>query len=439
MSSHNPFRTPNITPQPTGFSSISPPASSSQQHPIQAPSSSNVNGYDDRLSPPPEELPPLPDEPPPAYSTTADSRHGEASVEFGPRRPFQPPPSTLLHPPSFSPSRTGLSSSQYHPPAGPPPRLSPQATGSSGYPGSIYHQNTGAGTSSGTSRVAPPPRHPSQRRHVSEAAVSASSQGYAAPVQDTHISDFARDFYAAGTGPASIGDDLETGGSQSSRMTQQSRYAPPPAQPPSSGSGKYAPPPGRPTTQSNANGAGGVPDDGRPTRTPVPGHPLLRDGKLLVYPAGYECHKCRNTGYKNFDPSHPCNKCWDKYSKPYSGAITYTPWNPSSAAEPSSSTNKTFQRPLPSFSPPHLNSSSSSSLRAPSSTGSPRPMTYPGSVSEPTGSYFHSPPPGAAVVNPGDPRIGGNLCWQCRGRGSISVLLFSDTCNTCGGLGRVFN
>jgi hypothetical protein len=31
-------------------------------------------------------------------------------------------------------------------------------------------------------------------------------------------------------------------------------------------------------------GAGGFPDDGRPTHTPVPGHPLLHNGEMLVYP-----------------------------------------------------------------------------------------------------------------------------------------------------------
>jgi len=36
------------------------------------------------------------------------------------------------------------------------------------------------------------------------------------------------------------------------------------------------------------------PDDRRPTRTPVPGHPLLNNGKTLVYTTGYECYKCRS-------------------------------------------------------------------------------------------------------------------------------------------------
>ena len=50
------------------------------------------------------------------------------------------------------------------------------------------------------------------------------------------------------------------------------------------------------------------------------------------------------------------------------------------------------------------------------------------------------PPPGATVLSPGDPRIGGLLCWRCGGRGTISFLIFDEeACSVCGGMGRVFN
>lgn len=45
-----------------------------------------------------------------------------------------------------------------------------------------------------------------------------------------------------------------------------------------------------------------------PTTTPTQGQPLLNSNQLLVYPAGEACVKCRNTGYKQHDPSHPCRK-----------------------------------------------------------------------------------------------------------------------------------
>ena len=41
-----------------------------------------------------------------------------------------------------------------------------------------------------------------------------------------------------------------------------------------------------------------VQDDGKPTRTAVVGHPLMHEGRVLVYTPGYECRSCWNTGYK---------------------------------------------------------------------------------------------------------------------------------------------
>jgi hypothetical protein len=41
-------------------------------------------------------------------------------------------------------------------------------------------------------------------------------------------------------------------------------------------------------------GAGGVDvtNDGRPTQVSMPGHPLLLNGRLLVYLSGFKCQKC---------------------------------------------------------------------------------------------------------------------------------------------------
>jgi hypothetical protein len=51
-----------------------------------------------------------------------------------------------------------------------------------------------------------------------------------------------------------------------------------------------------------------------------------------------------------------------------------------------------------------------------------------------------APPPGSTVVMPGDPRIGGRLCWRCGGRGTTPFLIFDEmTCETCGGIGRLVN
>ncbi|KAF9517122.1 hypothetical protein BS47DRAFT_570625 [Hydnum rufescens UP504] len=179
--------------------------------------------------------------------------------------------------------------------------------------------------------------------------------------------------------------------------------------------GSFPPPPPPPS------GPGGIPDDGKPTSMPVPGHPLLNNGRVLIYPPNYMCSKCHNIGYKNFDPTHPCRTCWERYSRPYAGALQYATWSPGSP---------NFQRPLPSFRPP-------------SQTFPPPVAPRPHSVfSPPTQVAFTpgGPPPGALVVQPGDPRIGGRLCWSCNGRGLVPVMLFFDEerCPTCNGMGRVF-
>ena len=93
----------------------------------------------------------------------------------------------------------------------------------------------------------PPPQQPRQRQVLQR-------QNRPPP---TGLSDFARDFYAAGDRPSRSAESLPN-----------------------------HPAPRHPQSQNL------TPDDGRPTRTPVPGHPLLNNGKTLVYPAGHECSKC---------------------------------------------------------------------------------------------------------------------------------------------------
>lgn len=55
-------------------------------------------------------------------------------------------------------------------------------------------------------------------------------------------------------------------------------------------------------------------------------------------------------------------------------------------------------------------------------------------------SYNGATSPGSGIVyEPGDPRIGGRLCIRCHGTGRIRVfILETETCNLCGGVGRVF-
>ncbi|WBW71532.1 putative DNA J domain Hua1 [Schizosaccharomyces osmophilus] len=50
---------------------------------------------------------------------------------------------------------------------------------------------------------------------------------------------------------------------------------------------------------------------------------------------------------------------------------------------------------------------------------------------------FGRPPPNALVVQPGDPRIPGRLCGNCKGTGSIDYLIFTEICPVCNGIGKI--
>ncbi|OSD05413.1 hypothetical protein PYCCODRAFT_1465313 [Trametes coccinea BRFM310] len=397
----------------------------------------------------------LTEELPPAYTPAPNVYEGEATLELGPRRPFQQP--AQVPPQNHSIHR--------------PPWVSPQETGSSSwsaFPGGLHRESPSIFT-----RPAPPPVHPSLQN------------GGPPQLPSRPLSDFARDFYTAGAdmstgvlgGPSSQYQG-ETHGASSSSST---RYAPPPGEPPNR-SGKGAPPsPVSPADDPTS-------DDARPTETPVPGHPLLRHGKILVYPRDYECPKCRNTGYKNYDPSHPCSRCWDKYAKPYTGVLAHAPWS-SDAQTGSSSSRTSLQRPLPKFRAPQASlhqrgaSQSGPPLLSPGSNLSRSASTsrvssgYPGasarvvpiagggipmspyldpiqsrgrqpfppaswSAAPPVIPVTGPPPPSTNVVvyPPGDPRLGGRLCWRCGGDGTTSFfgLFDQETCNICKGVGRTF-
>ena len=185
----------------------------------------------------------------------------------------------------------------------------------------------------------------------------------------------------------------------------------------------------------------------------------------------------RNTGYKHYDPSNPCLKCWTKFAKAFTGPLTYAPWGSDSSG------GNNFQRPLPSLphspagTPNHRAQASPTHYPPPPQHGSlsrssttSRVPGYPGSSPStagipignggflPQGSYlsplhrgdpspyaggsvqYASPPPGATVYQAGDPRIGGRLCWRCGGKGTTSFLIFDvETCGVCGGIGRTFS
>ncbi|KAI5117339.1 hypothetical protein M0805_001944 [Coniferiporia weirii] len=498
----NPFRTPIVSPNPTG-AGPSTGTSSSVQSPgmlqpqpqshsttLAIPTQSETNLSNGARSPSEDLLAELeattlednaPSEPPPAYTPAANPYEGEATVEYGPRRPFQPAPPAPPLPQQF----TGSSRAGYS--------VTPQVTGLpiAANPTGEWSQYPGRGARGhGPSGLGPPPQHPSTRRRgpgpeprVSSASTPASGPG-------RQLSDFARDFYAStpgsgqgGRDPSPTQSDLSSNEAPEPEHFERvrptvttspshnpppgpppTRHAPPPGPPPSRNVPPSGPPPASPLApiapppSRPSRGVSNSVDEGKPTSSPTPGRPLLNNGKILVYPAGHECRKCLNTGYKNFDPSHPCRKCWERYGKPYSGAIMYAPRTQQS------------QRPLPSFRPPqlrHQHSRSQPSLLPPSTPSvlsrsssasrpglSPNPVSsgYPGrAVSNPAspqpvqtpypqlGFMQGRPPPGSTVVLPGDARIGGRLCWRCDGDGTVSFLIFDvERCPVCNGLGRTF-
>ncbi|KAG8852766.1 hypothetical protein FRB91_005972 [Serendipita sp. 411] len=210
-------------------------------------------------------------------------------------------------------------------------------------------------------------------------------------------------------------------------------------------------------------------NDGKPTTRPIPGHPLLSRGRVLIYPPGYECHKCYNKGFRPVhastfdptpralapgDPSHPCLKCWRTYSHPYNAEIAQLDWNDVVTANRQRPISEALQG-QPRNGPPQVSSPGPS--MQPQFTGSPPPRSSPfGGPSSPRsrgrGSGFGGGFPGVIVVQtsgrggggrttftPGDARIGGRRCVKCDGTGRIRVfILESERCNMCGGLGRVF-
>ncbi|WWC90683.1 uncharacterized protein L201_005619 [Kwoniella dendrophila CBS 6074] len=272
-----------------------------------------------------------------------------------------------------------------------------------------------------------------------------------------------------------------------SQQTGQTHYNPPPSLPPRQPSTSYTggfsspvgPPPSKENplkdiSNNNAAGPSRPPpppshppqnQDLSPTEIPTPGRPLLWKGQLLVYPRGFWCHKCNNTGYKAHDPSNPHEADWKKYGKPYNSALSTSylhSTRPDANASTSFSAN--FQRPLPALHQPPQQHNQYGHLPPPPGAWN----SYPGHHAHQQTPYRPPPPPqhhmmngpyaapgqqifiqggpgyvppGALVVGPGDPRIGGRPCYKCGGSGRESDFLFGfdvGRCYTCQGVGRIF-
>lgn len=257
------------------------------------------------------------------------------------------------------------------------------------------------------------------------------------------------------------------------------------------------PPRPRPPSPTSTAPAPPRPVGPLPTVSPANGYPLLYKGKILLYPVSVPtCSKCYETGYVNRNPLKPCKSCWHRYGKAYTGAVKnayeqggahgyfadkriqqplqfYTPMQshafhpptprPTQAFSPSfgtqppsgpSSRPDVYPEDQHSSVPPRYDVVSHTSSEKPlmqqdyplyAPPPPPRPM--PCYAPPPPGAaplvdwYGYQPPPGAVAVMPGDPRIGGTLCYKCGGTGNANDLFslfgLDDECNTCGGAGRI--
>lgn len=110
------------------------------------------------------------------------------------------------------------------------------------------------------------------------------------------------------------------------------------------------------------------------------------------YPKRFICEKCHNKGYK-LKNGKSCKDCWERFAKRNTANIRY------------------------------------------SSSGYLPFLSGPMMVTSATQNYNYSLPP--IRMNPGDPRLGGVLCGNCRGSGRTYFLLDEDICSVCNGLGRV--
>ena len=209
------------------------------------------------------------DDLPPPYTPAANI--GEETVGLGPRRPFQQPPplpSSSLHPHSGNHSPY----SNWPPPSAQSLQSPPTGPGS----GSAFYVQPDP-------RPGPAPWQTQQQYRQRQKA----GGGLLGVLFDT-VRDIA---------------DVVSGAHDERLMASRSANAGAYAVPYSNTRPVYAPPSGppgqvhqplppRPASTPARSPPSTAPDDGSPTRTPVPGHPLLLNGKLLVYPRDHLCVKC---------------------------------------------------------------------------------------------------------------------------------------------------
>jgi hypothetical protein len=274
QASETPENLPRLERQFTGALNSMPTAISSAppRISIEAPGMSPTRTFSPPAGPPPQ-LPPrststttntsnrpltpqrnstldiLQEELPPEYTPGPNAYAGEQSIDFGPIRPFQ-----NTNQPARPPMQpTGSNTNSSHQRFG-------SLSGNSGNPGSL-RQAIGSLLLAALSE--PPRRNASTSRY----------NGYSASPG------FGRAPYGVSSPPQAPPPQAQYGASRPSA--------------PSTSSGGWSQYPGQRQRSLTPEPQPRIPDDGKPTTRPTPGHPLLRDGKVLVYPLGHECRKCK--------------------------------------------------------------------------------------------------------------------------------------------------
>lgn len=126
-------------------------------------------------------------------------------------------------------------------------------------------------------------------------------------------------------------------------------------------------------------------------------------------------------GY-GYETGRPCKTCWKRYGKPYSGALRIAVTSPEGLG------SLDVQRPLPiprppaprpPPPPPMHHGYPAANYQAQHYGQYSGPPMMPGPAPWIQQAPYGMPPPGALVVRPGDPRLGGRLCGNCGGDGLV--------------------
>lgn len=160
----------------------------------------------------------------------------------------------------------------------------------------------------------------------------------------------------------------------------------------------------------------------------------------FTYPSHYFCNKCKNTGFK--EKGKPCMTCWDKHFK--QGRYEPNPkmnfrYPEKFICKKCANTGVKWKNGrscsdcLSRYGPRNRVQSIPSGYGTQTILAPPIHQQY-GNMHWTGGSATTGPP---LQVLPGDPRLGGILCGNCRGTGQTRFFLDTEICMMCRGLGRI--